>query len=300
MNLPDFLRETQAQVRAQMSEGSPYAEIVFAEIVMQHMADIGMTFEPSECHFPGKIGNRKFRLSGYAMSDDQDQLDLFVCLYEGVDELTPVPDSETKVAVEQCLLFLTMCAEGKMASKLEPSSDVRSLAETLQAIYDELEQVRVFVLTDQVAKSKSFKTRDIAGNREDSAWQIPRKVARQLVLSGWLQTPEPRQEFRKPSKEAVRQMLLRLRACARGAPPTGQRTIALSSPYLYKNIVSLAVGELLSKVISGAVPLYASTPRPDFDGLKLPLEVLPSLWRSRLKQQGEAVSPSLQVELFQC
>lgn len=163
MNLPDFLRETQAQVRAQMSEGSPYAEIVFAEIVMQHMADIGMTFEPSECHFPGKIGNRKFRLSGYAMSDDQDQLDLFVCLYEGVDELTPVPDSETKVAVEQCLLFLTMCAEGKMASKLEPSSDVRSLAETLQAIYDELEQVRVFVLTDQVAKSKSFKTRDIAG-----------------------------------------------------------------------------------------------------------------------------------------
>ena len=163
MDLPDFLRETQAQVRAQMSEGSPYAEIVFADIVMQHMADIGMTFEPSECHYPGKIGNRKFRLSGYALSDDQDQLDLFVCLYEGVDELTPVPDSETKVAVEQCLLFLTMCAEGKMASKLEPSSDVRSLAETLQAIYDDLEQVRVFVLTDQVAKSKSFKTRDIAG-----------------------------------------------------------------------------------------------------------------------------------------
>ena len=163
MDLPDFLRETQAQVRAQMSEGSPYAEIVFADIVMQHMAEIGMTFEPSECHYPGKIGNRKFRLSGYALSDDQDQLDLFVCLYEGVDELTPVPDSETKVAVEQCLLFLTMCAEGKMASKLEPSSDVRSLAETLQAIYDDLEQVRVFVLTDQVAKSKSFKTRDIAG-----------------------------------------------------------------------------------------------------------------------------------------
>lgn len=163
MDLPDFLRETQAQVRAQMSEGSPYAEIVFADIVMQHMADIGMTFEPSECHYPGKIGNRKFRLSGYALSDDQDQLDLFVCLYESVEELTPVPDSETKVAVEQCLLFLTMCAEGKMASKLEPSSDVRSLAETLQAIYDDLEQVRVFVLTDQVAKSKSFKTRDIAG-----------------------------------------------------------------------------------------------------------------------------------------
>jgi AIPR protein len=163
MDLSDFLRETQAQVRAQMSEGSPFAELVFSEIVMQHMAEIGMTFEPVACHVQGKIGNAVLRLSGYALSEEQDQLDLFVSLYEGVDAPTPVPDSDTKVAVEQCLRFLTLCAEGKMAPKLEPSSDVRSLAETLQAIYDELEQVRVFVLTDQVAKSKSFKTRDIGG-----------------------------------------------------------------------------------------------------------------------------------------
>lgn len=163
MDLSDFLRETQAQVKAQMSEGSPFAELVFSEIVMQHMAEIGMTFEPVACHFQGKIGNAVLRLSGYALSEEQDQLDLFVSLYEGVDVPTPVPDSDTKIAVEQCLRFLTLCAEGKMAPKLEPSSDVRSLAETLQAIYDELEQVRVFVLTDQVAKSKSFKTRDIGG-----------------------------------------------------------------------------------------------------------------------------------------
>ena len=163
MDLSDFLRETQAQVRAQMSEGSPFAELVFSEIVMQHMAEIGMTFEPVACHFQGKIGNAVLRLSGYALSEEQDQLDLFVSLYEGVDVPTPVPDSDTKIAVEQCLRFLTLCAEGKMAPKLEPSSDVRSLAETLQAIYDDLEQVRVFVLTDQVAKSKSFKTRDIGG-----------------------------------------------------------------------------------------------------------------------------------------
>lgn len=163
MDLADFLRETQAEVRAQMSEGSPFAEIVFTDIVTMHMAEIGMTFEPVECHYQGKFGNATFRLSGYSLSDDQDQLDLFVSLYEGVEELTPVPEAETKVAVEQCLRFLALCAEGKMAPKLDPSSDVRSLAETLQAIYDGLEQVRIYVLTDRVAKSKSFKTRDIGG-----------------------------------------------------------------------------------------------------------------------------------------
>lgn len=163
MNLTDFLRETQASVRSQMREGALYEELVFSGIVTDHMSEIGMTFEPVECYFEGKFGSANLRLSGYAISEDMDQLDLFVSLYAGVDDPTPIPDSETKTAVEQCLRFLTLCAEGKMAPKLDPSTDVRSLAETLQAIYNDLEQIRVYVITDKVAKSKSFKTREVGG-----------------------------------------------------------------------------------------------------------------------------------------
>lgn len=163
MDLTEFLRETQATVRSQMREGALYEELVFAGVVMDHMAEIGMTFEPVECHFEGKVGNANLRLSGYSVSEDGDKLDLFVSLYANVDELTSISDAETKIAVEQCLRFLTLCAEGKMAPKLDPASDVRSLAETLQGIYSGLEQIHVYVITDKVAKSKSFKTRDIGG-----------------------------------------------------------------------------------------------------------------------------------------
>ena len=163
MELSDFLLETQSEVRAQMIDGSPFAEMIFSEVVMQHMAEIGMTFDPVVCHFTGKFGNAILRLSGYAMSDEADQLDLFVSLYEGVDELTQVPDSDTKMAVEQCIRFLSLCAEGKMAPKLDPSDEVLSLALTIQEIYNGLEQIRVFVLTDKVAKAKNFKPREIAG-----------------------------------------------------------------------------------------------------------------------------------------
>ncbi|WP_418319043.1 AIPR family protein [Piscinibacter sakaiensis] len=162
-SLPDFLRETQAAVKSQMREGALYEELVFAGIVMDHMSEIGMTFEPVECHYEGTVGNAILRLSGYSISDDGDQLDLFVSLFVGADEPTSVPDSETKAAAERCLRFLTLCAEGRMAQRLDPSSDVRSLAETLQSIYNDLEQVRVYVITDRIAKSKSFKTRDIGG-----------------------------------------------------------------------------------------------------------------------------------------
>lgn len=163
MTLEDFLAETRAEIAIQMSEGAPFAELVFCEVVMQHLVDVGMTFEPVVCHFQGKVGNANLRLSGYAISDDADQLDLFVSLYEGFEIPTPVQDQDSKMAAQQCVRFLELCAAGRLAEKLDPSSDVHSLALVIQEIYDTLDQVRVFVLTDGVVKSKSFKPRDVAG-----------------------------------------------------------------------------------------------------------------------------------------
>src|SRR6218665_3056324 len=119
MDLIDFLRETQATVRSQMQGGELYEELVFVGIVMEHMSEIGMTFKPVECHYEGKVGNANLRLSGYSVSEDNDQLDLFVSLYANVETLTSIPDSETGNAAEKCLRFLALCAEGKMASKSE-------------------------------------------------------------------------------------------------------------------------------------------------------------------------------------
>lgn len=163
MTLDDFFTETRGEIATLMSDGTPFGELVFSEVVMQHLVDAGMTFDPVVCHFQGKVGNANLRLSGYAMSEDADQLDLFVSLYEGFESLSPIPDQDIKTAAAQCVRFLELCAAGRIAEKLDPSSDVHSLALTIREIYDGLEQVRVYVLTDGIAKSKSFKSRDVGG-----------------------------------------------------------------------------------------------------------------------------------------
>lgn len=163
MTLEDFLEETRAEIAAQMNDGSLFAELVFCEVVMQHLVEAGMTFEPVVCHFQRKVANSNLKVSGYALSEEGYQLDLFVSLYEGFDIPTPVPDLDSKTAAQQCIRFLELCAAGRLADKLDPSSDEYSLALTIREIYDSLEQVRVFVLTDGVAKSKSFKSRDVGG-----------------------------------------------------------------------------------------------------------------------------------------
>lgn len=170
MELEAFLQQTQAEVRSEIGgrlnlgeNGYPYPELVFAEVVMQHMSEIGMTFEPVICHYAAKVGNANLRLSGYAVSDDTTQIDLFVSLYAGVESVTPVPDAETKMGAEQCLRFLAKCAEGKLASTMDESSDAYALALTIQECYPSLDQIRIYVLTDRQSKAKVFKAREIGG-----------------------------------------------------------------------------------------------------------------------------------------
>ena len=163
MTIQEFISDISATVKKELGDGAIYAELVYTGIVMDHMVEIGMTNDPVECHYEGKIRNANVRISGYSISDEQDQLDLFVTIYAGVEEPTLISDADTKKSVEQCFRFLTLSAQGEMSEKLDPTSEVRSLASTIREIYNDLQQIRIFVITDQIANSKSFKTREING-----------------------------------------------------------------------------------------------------------------------------------------
>ncbi|NMG27972.1 AIPR family protein [Aromatoleum evansii] len=170
MELEEFLQQTQAEVRAEIGErlnsagtAYPYPESVFAEVVMQHMSEIGMTFEPNICHYSAKVGNANVRLSGFAISDESDQLDLFVSLYSGSDTIESITDTETKTAADQCLRFLSTCAEGKLSRTMDESNDAYLLALNIEGAYATLDQIRIYVLTDRKAKAKYFKAREVGG-----------------------------------------------------------------------------------------------------------------------------------------
>jgi AIPR protein len=172
MTLDEFLVQTHADVKTEIGNrlGAtqneyPYAELVFAEIVMQHLAGIGMTFDPQLCHYNGKLGNAQLHLSGYALSDESDQIDFFVTMYDGIDTVKSISDTDTKVAAEQCLRFVARCAEGRLAAHIDQASDpdTYELAKTIEALYPQFNQIRVYILTDRLAKAKQFRPREIAG-----------------------------------------------------------------------------------------------------------------------------------------
>lgn len=163
MTIDDFLAEMRADIATQMSEGASFSEEVFCEVVMQHLADVGMTSDPVGCHYQAKVSKASLKLSGYAISEDLEQLDLFISLYKGVEAITLVPEQELKTSAQQCVRFLELCANGRLEKELDDTHEARSLATIIHEKYDELQQIRIFVLTDGITKSKSFKTREIGG-----------------------------------------------------------------------------------------------------------------------------------------
>ena len=139
MEVLDFLLDTQASIREEVAkelvpgEGPVPAEAVFSSHVMTHMADQGITFEPTSCHYEAKIGNSKVKVSGYAVSDttdergNSDRLDLFISLYRGAETLEQIPDAEVGRAAKLGLQFLKLSASGRLSRELDETNDVYPL-----------------------------------------------------------------------------------------------------------------------------------------------------------------------------
>lgn len=165
MELVEYLKELQAEIReAELSfdspgEKYPYPELVFAEKVMQHMSDIGMTNEPQLCYFDDQPGASTLRLSGYSFgsSDDDeapDQLDLFVSLYKGVDEIEPLPQTEIVKSANQCMRFLKNCVNGTLEKSMDETNEAYPLVVSVRQFFSGLVKLRVFVITDLWLKNK--------------------------------------------------------------------------------------------------------------------------------------------------
>ncbi len=170
MNLIEFhenLREHLLSVVDERSknpdEEFPSEELVYAELVMDDINQAGISETPTVCHWVGNVGNAKLRISGFSVSDDETRIDLFLTHYIGSDQLQQLKDSEIKLAAKQTVNFALSCARGKLLPKLDPTSQVVELVELLQNRWGDLDQFRIFVITDGQTKSKRLKPQEIEG-----------------------------------------------------------------------------------------------------------------------------------------
>lgn len=170
MEFEDFHRLIRSMVSEEVSRKIadddaefPSEELVYADLVMRHLQSAGLCDSYDVCHWTGKVGQARLRISGHALSVDDTRLDLLLTHYLGEETLQAVRDSDAEKIAVAALHFLKHAASGKLLPKLDPSSDVHSLVEQIQTIWAELDQVRIFIITDGQTKSKHFRGKEIEG-----------------------------------------------------------------------------------------------------------------------------------------
>lgn len=148
--------------RVEEGEGPfPSEELVFAEKVMEHLAETGICEESVVCHWNGKVGNAKLRITGYALSADETALDLFVSHYFGTEQLQDLADSDATATASEGIRFLFRAASGNLDVKIDPTHPVRDLVATIRSRWSDIDRLRVFVITDGKTKTKRFSNKEV-------------------------------------------------------------------------------------------------------------------------------------------
>lgn len=170
MNLSEFHAEFRNHVLGVMAERAgnpdeafPHEELVFAELAMDDVSAAGISEAPEVCHWEGTIRNAKLRISGYSISMDDTRIDLFLTYYLGTDHLSQLRDSDVATVAKAAVQFAANAGGGKLSGRLDPTSPVLELVETLERRWHDLDQLRVIVLTDGQTKSKHFTPREVEG-----------------------------------------------------------------------------------------------------------------------------------------
>ncbi len=170
MNLEEFLGTIRDEVEDRISNDNHtiYPEHAYMEMVFEHLGDIGVAVDgPEISSHQYSISNKKRLLSGFSLSEDGASLDLFVCLYQNSEQVVDVPDAKLKEAGERCLRVFNDCIDGTIdnAPGLDSSSPLITIAQLIKDVREQLEEIRIFVITDGKTKSKNFKPKEKADGK---------------------------------------------------------------------------------------------------------------------------------------
>lgn len=165
-DLQKFASDLQSEIADRAlgdAEGGDFTENAFVDVVTEHLADIGMIENPVTCHFTGKVGTGNVRVSGHAIPDDGERIDLIVAIFGGMGRPATISTAEvTRLAGQGARALLA--ASRQVHLDLETASDRYAMMERISELLAAgTKQARVIVITDGTCSIRSLDDATVAG-----------------------------------------------------------------------------------------------------------------------------------------
>ena len=159
-----FANDLAAAVReAVKSEGGGfYEEVEFTRIILDQLCEGGIVDNAFLLWQEGTFGRLKYKISGYAFSDDDERLLLVNTVYTGDLPPRQLSTDEIFSACKCALKFYESSCKG-LHTKIDPSnSDTSDIARRIYEVRDRIAVVRILLLSDGYMGLKSVDLRQSA------------------------------------------------------------------------------------------------------------------------------------------
>lgn len=158
--LSQFVEDLHRDVRAR-AQGTPDGvadEAVFTDMMIEFLQEFAEVDEVAGSHYEAK----GVKVSGYGVSEDNTTLDLLVSECDW--KVPPESFTQTKLTqtVKRARNFFTQASKG-LHDKMEESGPAYDMVEHIHQLHESITKVRIFVLTDAVAKNVSIPDEETDG-----------------------------------------------------------------------------------------------------------------------------------------
>jgi hypothetical protein len=123
----------------------------FTEIAFDYLEEAGETEGAVLCREirENNIGKRIHKINGYALSEGNETVDLFITVFKGSEAIGRLYSDELKMAISLSTRFLQNLLTGKLGA-IEETAPAFDLINTIQAVLNQIVRVNIYVLSDML------------------------------------------------------------------------------------------------------------------------------------------------------
>lgn len=186
-DLQQFVRDLSGEIHARSGKAAGDANSVedtFADLMLEYLSDAGVVENATVAKFEGRIGRGIGKVNGYAMSDEEDSLDLFIAVFLDTAEPTKLAPDEVRRAIEQAIRYGDAALKG-LHTTMTASSDAYPMTTRINEVKHQIGRIRIFVLTDGISGLAATKIPSRSISEKEWAFDIwdAQRLSR-LLLSG--------------------------------------------------------------------------------------------------------------------
>ena len=164
-----FYQSLMQEVIAMQSgdEDGDTQEQVFTRICQEMLAEAGETEDTHLAYDERDFGRKgQHKINGYAISENYENVDLFISLYSNSSEIKSIPKADIDTAAKRISNFFRKAVYDDYANEVAESSEIFEFAHTLatyQELKDNLIRVNAFILTNGEYKGDIPASQSISG-----------------------------------------------------------------------------------------------------------------------------------------